>query len=202
MNRLRVLREEMGLLQSEIASKMGVTTATYSNYETEKRDMSTDMVLKLSQFFGVSADYLLGKTSIRKENIQATKILVYGSIPAGIPLEMIEDILDVEEISADMAKSGKQFFGLKIKGNSMEDKYKDGDIVIFEKSDTFENGQDCVVMVNGYEGTFKRVYKSDNGLILQPLNKELYAPMVFSKEQVESLPIKIIGVAREIRRKL
>lgn len=202
MNRLRDLRKEKDVFQSEVAKYLGISTTAYSNYENETRDISTDMLLRLAKYFDVSIDYLLGTSNIRKSSSKATKVLVYGSIPAGVPLEMIEDIIDVEEISSDLTKGGKEYFGLKIKGNSMEEKYRDGDIVIFEKAETCENGQDCVVMVNGNDGTFKRVYKDNDKLILQPLNKEMYAPLVFSKEQVENLPIKVIGIAREIRRKL
>ena len=128
-------------------------------------------------------------------------VLVYGTIPAGIPMECIEDILDTEEIPASMLKGGKQYFGLKVKGNSMFPAYLNGDTVIFEKVDDCESGQDCVVMVNGNDGTFKRVLKNKNGIILQPLNSE-YEPLVFTNEQINNLPVKIIGIAKEIRRKI
>ncbi len=128
-------------------------------------------------------------------------VLVYGTIPAGIPMECIEDVLDTEEIPASMLKGGKQYFGLKVKGNSMFPTYLNGDTVIFEKVDDCESGQDCVVMVNGNDGTFKRVLKNENGIILQPLNSE-YEPLVFTNEQINNLPVKIIGIAKEIRRKI
>lgn len=128
-------------------------------------------------------------------------VLVYGTIPAGIPMECIEDVLDTEEIPANMLKGGKQYFGLKVKGNSMFPTYLNGDTVIFEKVDDCESGQDCVVMVNGNDGTFKRVLKNKNGIILQPLNSE-YEPLVFTNEQINNLPVKIIGIAKEIRRKI
>lgn len=128
-------------------------------------------------------------------------VLVYGTIPAGIPMECIEDVLDTEEIPASMLKGGKQYFGLKVKGNSMFPAYLNGDTVIFEKVDDCESGQDCVVMVNGNDGTFKRVLKNENGIILQPLNSE-YEPLVFTNEQINNLPVKIIGIAKEIRRKI
>ena len=127
-------------------------------------------------------------------------VFVYGTIPAGVPIECIEDIIDTEEISADMLKGGKQYFGLKIKGDSMEPDYLDGDVIIFEKKDDCENGDDCCVMVNGSDGTFKRVFKNENGIILQPLNNR-YEPLIFSNEQIEKLPVKILGVFEELRRK-
>ena len=128
-------------------------------------------------------------------------VLVYGTIPAGIPMECIEDVLDTEEIPTSMLKGGKQYFGSKVKGNSMFPTYVNGDTVIFEKVDDCESGQDCVVMVNGNDGTFKRVLKNENGIILQPLNSE-YEPLVFTNKQINDLPVKIIGIAKEIRRKI
>lgn len=127
-------------------------------------------------------------------------VLIYGTIPAGIPMEMIEDIIDTEEIDANMLKGGKEYFGLKIKGNSMSPEYLDGDTIILEKIDDVESGTDAVVMVNGNDGTFKRVFKNENGIILQPLNPE-FQPMIYTNEQIEKLPIRVIGKVVELRRK-
>lgn len=132
--------------------------------------------------------------------VTSALVLVYGTIPAGIPVERIEDIIDTEEISESMLNGGKQYFGLKVKGNSMEPEYLDGDTLILEKVDDCENGDDAVIMVNGNEGTFKRVFKSENGVILQPLNPT-YSPISYSNKQIEQLPVRIIGVVVEIRRK-
>lgn len=91
--------------------------------------------------------------------------------------------------------------GLRIKGTSMMPEYLDGDTIILEKVDDCESGQDCVVMVNGQDGTFKRVFKNETGIILQPLNPT-FSPMVYSNEEIEKLPIKIIGKVVELRRKI
>lgn len=65
MNRLKLLREEKGLFQSDIAKILGVSVAAVGFYENEKRDMSPDTIIKLAEYFGVSTDYLLGKSDIR-----------------------------------------------------------------------------------------------------------------------------------------
>ena len=72
MNRLKFLREEKGLFQSDIAKILGVSIAAVGFYENEKRDMSPDTIIKLAEYFGVSTDYLLGKSDIR--NPEKTKI--------------------------------------------------------------------------------------------------------------------------------
>lgn len=137
---------------------------------------------------------------MNKATEKGAVVFVYGTIPAGTPIECIENIIDTEEISVDMLKGGKEYFGLRVKGNSMEPEYLDGDTLILLKQDDCENGDDCVVMVNGQDGTFKRVFKNENGIILQPLNSA-YNPVPYTNKEIEELPVRILGVVEEIRRK-
>ena len=65
MNRLRELRLERGLLQSDIAKIVGKKDRIIGFYETGERDPSTETVIKLAEFFNVSTDYLLGKSDVR-----------------------------------------------------------------------------------------------------------------------------------------
>ena len=199
--RIELERTRLGLNQIELARKLNLSSsASISQYESGDRMPSDDIKLKMAEVFDCSVDYLLGKTDSRKIASSSAVVLVYGTIPAGIPMEMIEDIIDTEEIDADMLKGGKEYFGLKIKGNSMYPEYLDGDTIILEKLDDVESGTDAVVMVNGNDGTFKRVFKNENGIILQPLNPE-FQPMVYTNEQIEKLPIRVIGKVVELRRK-
>lgn len=199
--RIELERTRLGLNQIELARKLNLSSsASISQYESGDRMPSDDIKLKMAEIFDCSVDYLLGKTDSRKTTSSSAVVLVYGTIPAGIPMEMIEDIIDTEEIDANMLKGGKEYFGLKIKGNSMYPEYLDGDTIILEKLDDVESGTDAVVMVNGNDGTFKRVFKNENGIVLQPLNPE-FQPMVYTNEQIEKLPIRVIGKVVELRRR-
>ena len=129
-----------------------------------------------------------------------TKIPVLGSIPAGVPIELIQDIIDYEDISEEMLKGGKEYFALKVKGTSMWPKYLDGDTIIVLKQNDCESGQDAIVMVNGDDGTFKRVIKKDTGITLEPINQQEYNSVSYSNEDIEKLPVKILGIVKEIRR--
>lgn len=119
--------------------------------------VTTDVAVELANAMNMSIEELLSKLNEDQEFITNTSspssavVMIYGTIPAGIPMECIEDIIDTEEISADMLKGGKEYFGLKIKGDSMEPDYLDGDTIILQKADNCESGDDCVVMVNGSE---------------------------------------------------
>ena len=176
------------------------------NPKTQKPySVTTDVALELANAMNIKIEDLLNMLNTDQEfninnNNNSAVVFVYGTIPAGRPMECIEDIMDTEEISADMLRGGKQYFGLCVKGNSMEPEYLEGDTLILEKVDDCESGDDCIVMVNGNDGTFKRVFKNENGIILQPLNPS-YSPMVYTNEQIENLPIRILGVVVEFRRK-
>ena len=211
--RLKQARELKHITLEEAGKKVDVHKSTvlrWENGETEK--IKIPILETLANLYNVNPSWLMGYNvpmeRIPDKNIQgmeplgekAAVVLVYGTIPAGTPIECIEDVIDTEEIPADMLKGGKQYFGLKVKGDSMFPEYLDGDTLILLKQDNCENGDDCVVMVNGNDGTFKRVYKSENGIILQPLNNK-YSPMPYSNEQIENLPVRILGVVEEIRRK-
>lgn len=148
----------------------------------------------LANYFNIEKSDLIEKRTLKKNRIP-----VLGKIPAGIPIELIEDVIDYEEISDEMLKGDREYFGLKVSGDSMTPKYLDGDVLIVQKADDCENGQDCIVMVNGDDGTFKRVIKNKDGIILQPLNPN-YEIKFYSNDEIEKLPIKILGVVKEIRR--
>lgn len=213
---LKDIRESLGYSTHDINKLCEISQSYISLMENGKRRPSPIILRKLASAYFLDyidlyekAGYIdLAETERFNNNLQKNNanpkdsavVFVYGSIPAGVPMECIEDIIDTEEIPADMLKGGKQYFGLKVKGNSMEPEYIDGDIIILEKIEDCESGQDCVVMVNGNSGTFKRVFKNENGIILQPLNSE-YQPMIYTNEQIESLPVKVIGKAVELRRK-
>lgn len=211
-NRLNTAMRIRNIKATDLSEKTGIAKSSLSEYINGKYEAKQDGVYLLAKALSVNEAWLMGLDIPMErnfdKNIQETGntisnsavVFVYGSIPAGVPMECIEDIIDTEEVPANMLRGGKQYFGLKVKGNSMEPEYLDGDTLILEKVDNCESGDDCVIMVNGNDGTFKRVFKNENGIILQPLNSE-YAPLVFTNEQIENLPVKVIGIVEEIRRK-
>ena len=201
--KIKMLRIQNGLTLEEVGNIVGVGKSTVRKWESgEIANMRRDKIALLAKALHVTPGYLMGWEADAANEMTAKVILVpvLGTIPAGITIEAIEDVLDWEELPGEMARGGKEYFALRIKGDSMYPRYETGDVVIFRKQDTCENGQDCAVMVNGDDATFKRVRLSENGITLQPLNPE-YEPMVYSNEDVLNLPVRIIGVAVELRRK-
>ena len=194
-DRIKSLRISHNMTQEELGKKIGVQKSAIRKYEKgEVINIKRATIETLSKIFNVSPSYLMCIEDNNNRNIIKTnRIPVLGKIPAGIPMEMIEDIGEFESISEDMLKGGKEYFALKIdeeNGHSMEPEYKPGDVLIVLKQDTCESGDDA---------TFKRVFKNENGIILQPLNPS-YPPIIYSNDDIISKPVKILGVVVEFRR--
>ena len=200
MKKLIELRKEKKLTQSDLAEVLGISRQAYSNYENGKRQPDNETMLKLAEHFNVSVDYLLGRddepTSVPRR--KGVRIPVLGYVPAGLPIEAIEDILDYEEISPEMARNGEHF-ALKIKGDSMIPDIKNGDIVIIRIQPDVESGEIAIVKVNGDEATCKRVVKHKTGISIVANNPN-YEPVFFTNKEIEELPVTVIGKVVELRR--
>lgn len=201
MNNLKAARKAAGMTQSEVAKIVGITQNGYSYWENGKAKIDNESLAKLSRLFGVSIDYLIGADDALAG--KSLRIPVLGSVPAGVPLEAIEDILDWEELPQSMAAGGKEYFALEVKGDSMWPDYLPGDVVIVRKQPTCDSGEDCVVYVNGYDATLKqvRLNAEDQSLTIVPRNQS-YPPRTYSAEEIQNLPVTIAGVVVELRRKI
>lgn len=143
--------------------------------------------------------------TIVNTNNDTVQIPVLGKIPAGMPLEAIEDTytIDTIDIPKEWLKGDNKYFALKLEGNSMEPDYLDKDIVIFKQANDCESGQDCCIRINGFDATFKRVRKQENGIMVMPLNENNSTGFVstfYSKEEIINKPVEILGVVKQIRR--
>ena len=181
-----------------------------SQYVNGKSNPDNEKIFLLSKIFGVTEAWLLGYNVPRYERLEETKINasltpqslkipVLGTVAAGIPISAVEDILDYEEIPLTWQNQG-EFFGLRIKGDSMKPDINNGDIVIVKQQSTAYNGDVVIALVNGDDVTCKKFEKLDNGIMLISNNSE-YSPMYFSNEEVVTKPVVIIGRVVELRRK-
>lgn len=131
---------------------------------------------------------------------KGVRIPVLGRVVAGIPIEAVEEILDYEEITPELAATG-EFFALKIRGHSMEPRMMEGDVVIVRKQEDVESGDVAIVLVNGNEATVKRVKKQEEGITLIATNTSVYEPHFYSNKEIKNLPVQILGKVVELRGK-
>ena len=194
-------RNLRGMSQEQLAELVGYKDRTsIAKIEAGNVDLSNSKIRKFAEALSVSEIELLGLLNDEGKTSQSNRIKVYGSVPAGIPLEAIEDVVDWEDIPLDWSAGGNEFIGLRVKGDSMAPKYVDGDTVIVKIQPDCESGQDAVIYVNGYEATLKKLIKKTDCIILQPLNPS-YEPKVYDYND-EDNPINILGVVVELRRKI
>lgn len=199
MNKIKELREKIGLPQKAFAADLGVSQPTISDWESGRKVPSAKSTEKIADYFGVSVDYVLGREDASVSE-DVYRVPVLGRVAAGLPLYATQDIIDWEELPKSWQRKG-DYFCLQIKGNSMEPRMCEGDIVVIRQQDTCESGQTAIVMVNGDEATCKRVVFHDNGLSLLS-NNPMYPPQFYTSTEVESLPVRIIGVVAELRAKI
>ena len=189
-----------GKTQKEIADAIGVSPQAFNTWCRGIAIPRMGKIQLLADYFGVSKSDLIDAKKISTEKKSSSvRLPVYGRIAAGIPLEMITDIEDWEEIPADMVDRG-EFIALRIAGDSMEPRIRNGDVVIVRRQEDAETGDTIVATVNGCDATCKRLQKYADGIALLS-NNQAYEPMIFTAQQVEELPVRILGKVVELRGK-
>lgn len=203
-DRIRLLRNKLGYSQEQLALKVGYADKTsIAKIEAGKVDLPQSKIIAFANALNTSTSFLMDGSEDHASTQSTRKgvvIPVLGSVAAGIPIEAIEYVIDTEEIPQEMAATGK-FFGLKIKGNSMEPRIKDGDIVIVRQQEDAESGDIVIACVNGDEATCKRLRKYKDGIELIS-NNPSYDPMFFSNQEIAERPVTILGRVVELRAKL
>lgn len=203
---LKQLRNEKGLSQQSLAEMLELSTSAYGFYEQGKNVPPIDVMNKLADIYNVSVDYIIGRTKGKNtekridNNRKIVSIPVLGKIAAGIPIEAIEDIEDYEEIVIPSSHNAKDYFCLIVNGDSMLPRISNNDVVVCKKQYDADTGDIVAVYVNGSEVTLKKIQKTKSGLSLVPTNP-VFEAKFFNWEEVEELPVKIIGKVIELRAK-
>lgn len=188
-----------GISRSILAEETNIKYPTICEWLNERKYPRVNNIQLLADYFGIKKSDLTEKRKT-KEEVRAHLIPVYGKVAAGIPLEMVEDIIDYEEIPAKWGDPS-DFFCLQIEGNSMEPRILSGDVVVVKKQTDADTGDVVIYSVNGEAASCKRLRKMDDGLMFIPFNNE-YFPKMYLWDEVKSLPVQILGKVVELRGKL
>lgn len=221
-DRLVQLRKELNLTQTEFAEKIGFSRTAISAWEIGRNEPSNEDTIKIADFFGVSVDYIIGNSNIRKSYVPADKwideskykkeinpdgtisykakfepIPVIGKIAAGQPIlaqENIEGYLPVDPNIYGLTSTDDLFY-LLVAGQSMNMKVKNGDYALIHKQDYAEDGDIVVAIVNGDdEATLKRYKKlNDQFVLLEPMSTDPSIEAI--TVDLKNTNFKIIGKA-------
>ncbi len=209
MNNIKKYRQMRGMKQTDLCKLLDVSQSSLSGWENGKFEPDIATLKKLADIFGTTIDSILGTKSeprLLASDRKGIKIPVVGSSAAGFPIDAIMEYIDEndpdtwEEISESMAATG-EYVAVRIKGDSMEPRIMDGDIIIVRLQDSIDTGDTAIVFIEENEATCKKIKKRPDGILLISGNPK-YEPMFFSNEEIASLPLRIYGKVVEVRGKL
>jgi repressor LexA len=194
--------------RKEMCEALGVKYTTFTDWVKGNTYPRIDKIELMANYFGIEKSDLIEDSPkiarsdnakpITFEKHKGVRIPVLGYVAAGVPIDAIEEIIDWEEIPKEMAVRG-EYFGLKIKGDSMAPDIKNKDVVIVRQQPDAENDEIVIVTINGDEGVCKKLKKSPEGITLISRNPA-YEPMFFTPQEVTELPVAIVGKVIELRR--
>ena len=202
--RLSLALANANMIPQELSNASGVNKASISQYLNGSHSPSNLSSGKMARILKVNPLWLMGfdvpmVETTSPHTTQGVTVKVLGRVAADIPIEAITDIVDEEEISEELARTG-EFFGLKISGDSMEPDIHNGDTVIVRKQEEAESDEIVIALVNGNDGVCKRLKKYNDSIALISLNPN-YEPMYFNQEEISKKPVQIVGKVVELRRK-
>ena len=193
-------REQLGVSQEQLANILGYKSRSSINkIELNHTDLPQSKIVALAKALSVTPAYLMGwediEQPIPKSNGYPTvRIPVLGDVAAGVPILAQQDIVGYEDILANMAKTG-EYFGLKIKGDSMEPKIHDNDIVIVKSMSDAENNDIVIAMINN-EATCKRLHKYSNSVVLTGINPDYKPIEVTPDENIQILGKVVMSISK------
>ena len=208
--RLKYARELRDISLEKAGEVIGVHKSTILRWErgnTEK--FKIPMLETLANLYNVNPAWLMGYDVPMEKNHQyiskdvfgnqVVEIPVLGTVKAGYDYLAQENWIGTIDVETSLVGNGKDYFALKVKGDSMSPSLIENDIVIVKKQNDFENGNIVVAIINGNEATIKRGKKSETGILLQPLNTT-YEPLIFTNEEIKNIPVLVVGVVKQLKR--
>lgn len=206
--RIQQAMDIRGLKQTDLVERTKISKGSLSSYVSGRYAPKQNNIYLLAKALNVNVEWLMGadipmtyfKEVRSSDHNPAVRIPVLGRVAAGIPINAVEETIDWEEIPAEMSGSD-EYFGLRIKGDSMSPRIMDGDTVIVRRQDDADTGDIVIAIVNGDDGVCKKLRKTDSGIMLISLNPA-YDPMVFDHSDIDTIPVSIIGRVVELRGKM
>lgn len=197
-NRLREAMKLKNIKASELSEKANIPKSAISQYLSGLYEAKQKSIFKLSKVLNVDEAWLMGydvpmeKSAKLDPNIILTKkVPILGKISAGLPLYAEEQLEGYMMVPETIIKKGIEYFCLRVKGDSMNIKFNNGDLVLVQKQDTLENGEIGAIRVNGFDATVKRFKMQGDLVILEPMSTNpKHTVQIYNPKDVE---IQIIG---------
>lgn len=225
---LRDIREQLGYSIYDVNKLCDISPSYLSLMENGKRKPSAIILKKIAPIYSLNYldlyekagyidlindekyistdstpddiyDQLKNIGTMYVSNTDMVKIPILGVVKAGYDYLAQENWIGSVDVEKNIVSDGSEYFALKVVGDSMSPVLIQDDIVVIKKQNDFENGDIVVAIVNGNEATIKKGKKTDSSITLQPLNPS-YDPLVFTYDEVKSIPVTVVGIVKQLKR--
>lgn len=208
-NRLQKAMNYANMKQVDLVNKTGLDKTLINKYLAGIMKAKQDKLTILADALNVNEVWLMGYDVPMERDLNAYKvdelgnsvipIPILGTVKAGYDYLAQENWIGTVDVETSLVGNGKDYFALKVHGNSMSPALIEDDIVIIKKQNDFENGDIVVAIINGDEATIKKGKKSDSSILLQPLNPS-YEPLIFTYDEMKTIPVEIVGIVKQLKR--
>lgn len=186
--------------RSDVCRDLDIPYSTFTDWCNANIYPRIDKIEILANYFDIKkSDLVENKEKVDKLGNPVTSIPILGTVKAGYDYLAQENWVGIIDVETSLVGNGNDYFALKIIGDSMSPVLIQDDIVVIKKQNDFENGDIVVAIVNGNEATIKKGKKTDSSITLQPLNPS-YDPLVFTYDEVKSIPVTIVGIVKQLKR--
>ena len=204
-NRLEKALKYRNMKPVELHEKTGISESLISKYLSGNAIARQRKITLISDVLRINPVWLMGY-DVPIEEIKTDKlgnpiaeIPLLGTVKAGYDYMAQENWEGMIEVDKNIIKDGADYFALTIKGDSMFPILMENDIVIIKRQDDFETGDLVVAIINGDEATIKKGKKGNNSILLQPLNSN-YEPLIFTYDEMKTIPVTIVGIVKQLKR--
>lgn len=204
-NRLKIAMSIRNMKQVDLVEKTKLDKTLINKYLAGVSNARQKKLTILAEALNVNEIWLMGYDVSMDRTLKTDElgnpiieVPLLGTVKAGYNYLAEENWIGTVDVDKKLADSG-ELFALKVKGDSMSPVLMEDDIVIIKKQDDFENGDIVVAIVNGDEATIKKGKKSEAGILLQPLNSN-YEPLIFTYDEMKTIPVTIVGIVKQLKR--
>ena len=188
--------------RNDVCRDLDIPYTTFAEWYNGNIYPRIDKIQMLANYFDIKkSDLVENKEKVDRLGNPVVSIPILGTVKAGYNYLAQENWIGTVDVEASLVGDGKGYFALKVHGDSMFPVFMEDDIVIVKQQNDFENGDIVVAIINGDEATIKKGKKSDNSILLQPLNTN-YEPLIFTYDQMKTSPGTIVGIVKQVKREI
>ena len=185
--------------RSDVCRDLDIPYSTFTDWCNANIYPRIDKIELLANYFDIKkSDLVENKEKLDNFGNPVVSIPILGTVKAGYDYLAQENWIGTIDVDKNIAE-GNELFALKVHGDSMSPVLVEDDIVIIKKQNDFENGDIVVAIINGDEATIKKGKKSDSSILLQPLNPS-YEPLIFTYDEMKTIPVEIVGIVKQLKR--